>query len=486
VSTGGTIARARDVLSFRDFRQLVGVRLCTQFGDGLFQAVVLGSVVFSPTKHSTSVGVAKALAILVVPYSLVGPIAGVFIDRWPRKLILAVTPLARGALAFLAIAGTGAAVPFYLGALLVLSANRFLLTTATAVIPKLVPSQDLLTANSVSTVSGTLTRFVGVAVGGPLVDAFGNGPVIAATAVAWVLTSVFAVRIRADLSPEQAPTGRVSEHVARVVRELGDGARRLLHTPRALAPITSVTWNQFLNGIVFVVSLVVFRERFHSGVGSYSSLVIAGGIGVLVGLATVSTLEDRFSRRTVIAASFIFSGVPLIVVSGAINRYDILVVSFLLGLAYAWLKITADTMTQEAIPDRYRGRVFSIYDIAQNMSGVVAALIAIPLVTNRSIGGLVAGVGVLFLVWVPWILRWLQRSATIEVRFSSGSRADETPRSVVVGGEELPVEMERSWREERAGLRLLCFRLSLPDGSRIEVSRAEDGGPWKLDRELAS
>jgi hypothetical protein len=143
-------------------------------------------------------------------------------------------------------------------------------------------------------------------------------------------------------------------------------------------------------------------------------------------------------------------------------------------------------MTQEAIPDRYRGRVFSIYDIAQNMSGVVAALIAIPLVTNRSIGGLVAGVGVLFLVWVPWILRWLQRSATIEVRFYSGSRADETPRSVVVGGEELPVEVERSWREERAGLQLLCFRLSLPDGSQIEVSRTEDGGPWKLDRELAS
>ena len=88
---GGTLARARVVLSLRDFRQLVFVRLCTQFGDGLFQAVILGSVVFSPTKHSASVGVAKALAILVVPYSLVGPFAGVFIDRWPRKLILVVT-----------------------------------------------------------------------------------------------------------------------------------------------------------------------------------------------------------------------------------------------------------------------------------------------------------------------------------------------------------------------------------------------------------
>jgi Major Facilitator Superfamily len=349
-----------------------------------------------------------------------------------------------------------------------------------------VPSQDLLTANSVSTVSGTLMRFLGVAVGGPLVDAFGNGPVILGTAAAWALTSAFAARIGTDLSPEQAPAGALTEHVARVVRELGDGAKRLLHTPRALAPISSVTWNQFLNGIVFVVSLVVFRERFHSGVGSYSSLVVAGGIGVLLGLATVNLVEGRFTRRTVIAGSFVISGVPLILVAFAINRYDILVVSFLLGLAYAWLKITADTMTQETIPDRFRGRVFSIYDIAQNMSGVVAALLAIPLVNNRSIGGLVAGVGVLFLAWTPWILRWLRRSATIDVRSYAGSRADETPRSVMMGGEEMAVEVERSWREERAGARLLCFRLALPDGSRIEVSRTEAGGPWRLDRELTS
>ena len=172
-STGGTLARVKDVLSFRDFRQLVFVRLTTQLGDGLFQAVLVGSVVFSPTDQSTTVGFAKALAILVVPYSAVGPFAGVFIDRWSRKLILVLTPVARAALAFLVIGGTHSAVPFYTGALLVLSANRFLLTTATSVIPRLVPSQDLLMANSVSTVSGTVTRFVGVAIGGHFVDALG-------------------------------------------------------------------------------------------------------------------------------------------------------------------------------------------------------------------------------------------------------------------------------------------------------------------------
>jgi MFS family permease len=480
-----TLPRVKEVLSFRDFRHLLGLRLTTQFGDGLFQAVLVGSVVFSPTKTSTTVGFAKAIAILVIPYSCVGPFAGVFIDRVSRRLILIATPLVRAAVAFLVIGGVDPPIPFYAGALLVLSANRLLLTTASSIVPRLVPSADLLMANSVSTVSGTVTRFIGIAIGGHLVDSVGYGPVIAITAASWVLTSFFASRIRTDLAPQRAPTAPVTKDLARVVGELRDGAARLLHTPRALVPISSVTWNQLLNGLMLVLSLVVFKERFKEGVGSFSTIVAAGGAGILLGLSTVGFLEGHVSRRTLMAGSFVVSGLPLLVVAPLINRYDILVVSFLLGLSFAWLKIPADTMTQESIPDRYRGRVFAMYDLAQNMSGVVSAVIAIALVKAISVAWLVAGCGVLFLAWTPFMLRWMRRAAQITVHSYAGSRADETPRSVVLGGVESPVEVERSWREERAGVRLLCFRLMLPDGSRIEVSRPEDGGPWRLDRELA-
>jgi hypothetical protein len=116
---------------------------------------------------------------------------------------------------------------------------------------------------------------------------------------------------------------------------------------------------------------------------------------------------------------------------------------------------------------------------------VIAALLAIGLVHAVPEWALVSGTGVAFLVWTPVALRWLRRATNITVHAYAGARADEVPRSVQIGGEETPVEVERSWREERAGVRLLCFRLELPDGSRIEVSRAEDGGPWHLDRELA-
>src|SRR5919108_3640082 len=108
----GTLARAREVLRGRDFRFLLGARLASQFGDGLFQAVLVASVVFTPEKQSTTVGFAKAIAILAVPYSFLGPFAGVFIDRWRRRYILTLTPMLRAGSALLVLSGADVPVPF--------------------------------------------------------------------------------------------------------------------------------------------------------------------------------------------------------------------------------------------------------------------------------------------------------------------------------------------------------------------------------------
>jgi len=214
--------------------------------------------------------------------------------------------------------------------------------------------------------------------------------------------------------------------------------------------------------------------------------VAAGGLGVGVGLLTVAPLEARLQRRGIMSLAFAVSGASLLGAAFVLNQVTVLVASFALGLAFPWMKVPADTMTQEAIPDAYRGRVFAIYDMATNMARVIAALIAIGLLRELSVTTVVAGSGVLALLWVPVISRWLRRASSLTVRMYAGSRADEVPRAVEINGVEEPVEVERSWREERSGLRLQCFRLRFPDGSRIEVSRAEDQDQWRLDRELSA
>jgi MFS family permease len=481
----GTLRRARDVLRARDFGLLFGARLMTQFGDGLFQACLVASVVFAPEKQSTTVGFAKAVAILAVPYSVVGPFAGVFIDRWRRRRILVITPLLRALFALLILSGARRALPFYTGGLFVLSANRFFLTTAGAVIPRLVPGGDLLVANSISTVGGTVASLVGVVVGGQLSDLLGFRPVLGLTVAMWVLAPAVVVKIRSDLRPLRTRArGTLGQDLARVWRELGEGTRRLVRTPRALAPITSVALGQLVQGLVLVVSLVVFRERFREGVGSFSWLVAAGGVGVSLGLVTVAPLEARMGRRLLICLAFAVSGAPLVGAAFAIDRITVLVASFAVGVGFAWMKVPADTMAQEAIPDAFRGRVFAVYDMGNNMARVVAAVLAIGLLSNLTVTTVVAGSGALLLLWIPVIARWLRRAASLDVLMYAGSRADEVPRAIEIAGTQEPVEVERSWREERSGARLLCFRLRFADGSRVEVSKKEGEDRWRLDREL--
>ena len=78
----------REVLARPDFRKLWSVRLVGQFSDGLLQAALATFVLFSPERQPDAVKVAAAFAILYLPYSVIGPFAGVFLDRWRRRNVL--------------------------------------------------------------------------------------------------------------------------------------------------------------------------------------------------------------------------------------------------------------------------------------------------------------------------------------------------------------------------------------------------------------
>ncbi len=482
----GTLERTRGALRSPDFRRLLWIRLASQFADGLFQVSLIASVVFSPDEKSTTVGLFKATLIVALPYSVIGPFTGVFIDRWPRRRILTVAPLVKAALVWLVLFDPiRAPVPFFAGALLVLSVNRFFLSTAQAVVPRLVPVDDLLMANSLATVGGTVALLAGVYLGGQVSDAIGTPSVVIGAGVLWLLGSWVAARIRSDLAPHTLPEdpSLLRHELHRVVAEFRDGIGRLIHTPRAIGPITSITLDQIGQGVVLTLSLVVFRERFGQGVGSFSNLIGAGGVGVLLGIVTIGALEERFAKERIVAGAFLIGGAALLAVSFAITGTSVLLASFVVGLTFAWKKIPIDTMVQESLPDGYRGRIFAVYDVAYNLARLLAAGIAIPMLPHLGVGGSVAAVGILFLLWTPVLPRWIGRTPSLTVHFHEGATAEEWPRTIVWGGVEEPVDVVRSWREERDGVRMAGYRLALRDGSLLDVTRVEPDGSWRIERE---
>ena len=67
------------------FRRLLGVRLTSQFGDGLAQASLASSILFNPAQQTSPLKIASGFALLVLPFSVLGPFVGVFLDRWSRR-----------------------------------------------------------------------------------------------------------------------------------------------------------------------------------------------------------------------------------------------------------------------------------------------------------------------------------------------------------------------------------------------------------------
>jgi MFS family permease len=181
----------RGLLGTRGFRRLLAVRFSAQWGDGMFQAALGGAVLFNPEREADPIAVAIGLAVLLLPYSIVGPFAGALLDRWDRRQVLWMANAVRVVL-IVGVAGMVAGgvlgPPLYLGALAVTGVTRFVMAGLSASLPHVVTARHLVEANSVAATAGAAVAAIGGACAIGLRAVFGPGDtgMAAVTAVAAV------------------------------------------------------------------------------------------------------------------------------------------------------------------------------------------------------------------------------------------------------------------------------------------------------------
>lgn len=76
------------LLRFSGFRRLFAVRLLSQASDGIFQVALASTVLFSPERAPSAGAIAVAFAAILLPFTILGPFLGVFLDRWSQRRIL--------------------------------------------------------------------------------------------------------------------------------------------------------------------------------------------------------------------------------------------------------------------------------------------------------------------------------------------------------------------------------------------------------------
>ncbi|MFM9368957.1 MFS transporter [Streptomyces sp. Da 82-17] len=410
----------RVLVRFRNFRRLLAVRLLSQAADGVYQVALATYVVFSPEKQATPAAIASAMAVLLLPYSVVGPFAGVLLDRWPRQRVFVYGNLLRAALACgtaLLILGSVPDWLFYASALCVTAVNRFVLAGLSAALPRVVDAERLVIANSVSPTAGTLAATLGggLAFGVRLVGSDSDTMVVLVGAALYLCSALAALRIPRPLlgpGPDEVQP-RVAAALASTARGLVDGVRHLAEPQRrpAARALGAMTLMRFCYGALLVMLLMLCRYAWSSdesaglallglalgfsGAGFFAAAVLtpmgAGRFGPLGWIAvcagTAAVLEP--------ALGLPFAPVPM------------LIAAFVLGLVSQGAKIATDTVVQSAVADAFRGRIFSVYDVLFNVAFVGAAGVAALMLPpdGRSVP-LVVAVGVLYAVVAATMARF--------------------------------------------------------------------------------
>lgn len=411
------------------FRRLFSTRLISQTGDGLFTAGLGGYVFFNATNFPNPASGAAAFAVLYLPYSLIGPFAGVFIDRWSRRQILVRSALIRSV--FVAItAGLVASgklgVPLYVGVLAVLGVNRFFLSALSAALPHVVPADKLVMANSVSpTAGGIMAAIGGIAGLGVHVALHGGRGEYAATLLVagccYIAAGLVSATMARDaLGPQRGEGGpapsRISAEIAVVLAGLAAGARYIARRRRPAAVLAATAANRLCYGILFLMSILLYRNYFYRAEGANRALghyalltaLVAVGYGASAFLTPIAT--RRLGKPAWIALLLTLGALATAVFGVPFNQAGFLVLGFFLGLAGQGIAICATTILQEDIGDAYRGRAFSFYDMTFNVLFVAGAGISAAFMpmTGKS-DALIAAVAIAYAVAATgyWALsRW--------------------------------------------------------------------------------
>lgn len=398
-------ARAAAVLANRPFLLLWLAQAATQIGGNM---VVYGLtvVVFSVTLSNAAVSL--LLLTFLVPGVLFSALAGVYVDRLDRRLILIATNLLRaGAFGLMLAAGENILAIYVLNAFVSTVTTLFAPAEA-AMIPTLVPRHQLIAANGLFTITLNGAFALGFALLGPLtVTLAGPEALLGLVAVLYLVAAAFCFTLPAA----PATTARISalEAVGDVERAVGTTFRQLADGLGYIAAHRSVSWSLVylgigaaLIGVLGVLGPAFATQSLGLNPKDFVVVVLPLGLGLVSGIVLLNRFGRYVVRRRLIEGGLLALGVLLGVLSMAgtvtrlaqrvgslaspldvsafVSMLSIVVgIAFLAGVAYAFVLVPSQTQLQEELPEDVRGRVFGVLNTLVSVASFVPIIVAGPI-----------------------------------------------------------------------------------------------------------
>jgi MFS family permease len=370
-------------------------QFAAQAADGLAQAAFADVLILEPFNQGTPEKILSLFALTLLPYSVIAPFLGVFVDRWSRRSLLVWTNVIRAvmlvSLPLWAPLFEGD-VPLYVATLSLLGFGRLFLTTKGAVLPVLLHEHHLLRGNSLSSGGGMIAALVGGVIGIGAVGAFRSANIAFVIAgVLYVCAAVITHTISSPLAHPHAKVRSFLAHISEIAVELLNGVREIWKRPQARVPLIGIFVLRTIAMFVAITAILFIKEQFGvdergGRLGSAALALGAAGVGAFVGAVTAPLLGRRLLNGGLIITGFLISAVGILIFGGIVSIVAVMGLTFFGGYGAFVTKVAVDAQVQHALPDEYRGRAFALYDILYNLASVAAGVIMVGFfgIPNRS------------------------------------------------------------------------------------------------------
>lgn len=400
-------------------RKLLAVRWTGQLTDGIFQSALASFVLFSPERQASAMAAALGFAVVLTPYSIVGPLVGTILDRASRQRAVITANILRAIdlifIAMLIFTGTTGILLTVL-ILFAFGVNRLLLAGLSAGLPLMIDRPDLIKANALAVTGGSLSVVIGGAIGIALrrgIDSMNNanqadGILLLVAVLGYLSATLLASRIgKLELGPlphEERQSNGFAELAAafQFLKNHRDAARGIIATSIQRGGLTALT----------IVGLLLERNTFNdpldteAGLAGVSRAIAFAGTGLVLGALIAPIGVEKIGRHKWIRTMVALSAITPIFVGIFQNPWALYAAAFFVALTGQSMKVTNDALIQSKITDDFRGRTFALYDMTVNIAIVSGALLSALVTPNSGVTLLVpVGISALYLFTAFVILR---------------------------------------------------------------------------------
>ncbi|MCM8770826.1 MAG: MFS transporter [Candidatus Omnitrophica bacterium] len=418
------------ILRNKNFLFLWIGQIISQLGDRIDQMALIAFI--SLRFPRSPLAVAKILSFTIIPVFLIGPVAGVYVDRWDRRRTMYICDFIRAGLVF--------TIPFFLFyrqnlffiytiVFLIFCIGRFFVLAKYSIIPKLVRNEELLLANSLVNVTGMIAAITGFGVGGVIVEWVGakNGFYIDALSFFISALLIFLIGInsrqktvfRTESIKEVTKVGKeIVESIGKsVITEIKEGIIYFFKQReiRFIAAILFLLWSAL--GSVYTVLIVFVQESLRSTTKDLGLLIMFLGIGLFLGSLIYGRFGGKFSQYKTIFSSLIAGGLMLIIFALGL-RYNpnfifAAILAFLFGLSVSPIMVASNTLIHNISEDKMMGKTFSSLEMVIHLGFLLFMFISSFLTEQVSkvlvliiVGMFFSLLGLLNLIFhrkIPWL-----------------------------------------------------------------------------------